>query len=138
MKILKNLCLKKQLPGFVYKADWEHCGIYWKGTIYFHYIYNNEDYGNIKIMINKYTSDETEVEYLDELAKIPDNQNITFEQRVMLRIAWTFYKAITAHKPEKIKQAFKLMTDQNKFLKVPNECIRISANPPKDFEILWR
>lgn len=135
---LNHLCVKKQLPGFVYKANWEHCGVFWKGTVYFKYRYNGETLGNIKIMFGKYISDETEMKYLDDVLSIPEGANLDFEQRVMLRIMYTVYKAIKHFSPEKIEQAFKLLADMNKTAKVPTECIRISCSPPNYYQLIWR
>ena len=135
---LNHLCVKKQLPGFVYKADWEHCGVLWKGTVYFKYRYNDETLGNIKIMFGKYISDEEDMEYIDNLLKIPEGADLDFEQRIMLRIMFTVYKAIKHFSHEKIMRAFQLLADQNKTAKVPTECIRISCVPPDDYQLLWR
>ena len=138
MDYLNHLCVKKQLPGFCYKADWEHCGIFWKGTVYFKYKSNGEVLGNIKIMFGKYISDDEEMEYLDDVLNIPEGTDIAFEKRVMLRIMYTVYKAIKHFPPEKLERAFTLLAAANMGAKVPTECIRISCAPPNDYQLIWR
>lgn len=138
IEYLNHLCVKKQLPGFVDKADWEHCGTFWKGTVYFNYIYQGKKYGKIKIMFGKYISDDEDMEYLDDVLKIPEGTELDFERKVTLRIMYTIYKAIKHFSHEKIMRAFQLLADQNKTAKVPTECIRISCAPPNDYQLLWR